>query len=74
LAMAGFIYIALVQETGALEPEKRQQQQFNYVASVAGISAAIAVVVAMYVIRKRPKRLPPAIQVNLDERFEHVSR
>lgn len=57
LAM-GFIYVVLAQEIRVLEPQKRQQQQFNYVASVAGISAAIAVVVAIYVIRKKPRKSP----------------
>jgi hypothetical protein len=57
LAM-GFIYVALAHETGLLEPQKRQQQQFNYVAFVAGISAVIAVVAAIYVNRKKPRKSP----------------
>jgi hypothetical protein len=57
LAM-GFIYVALAQGNSPLEAQKREQQQFNYVASVAGISAAIAVVVAIYVIRKRSRKPP----------------
>jgi uncharacterized membrane protein affecting hemolysin expression len=56
LAM-GFIYVALAQGNSPLEAQKREQQ-FNYVASVAGISAAIAVVVAIYVIRKRSRKSP----------------